>query len=124
MEYFKTFTAAALGGGLFVFAQFLITRHDEKKGILAEVWAAIKEIRKAIEEEKITSRRRYIFQFNIELRKGLRHTKEEWDQVHDDITDYMEYCEANKDYKNSRCDAAVEGIEEVYRRVWKENDFD
>ena len=123
MEYMSSFTAAALGGGLLVFVQFLITRHDNKKGYIAEFREAIAQLRKEAEEERMIVRRRNIFRFSQEVRTGVRHTEEEWNQLNQDISDYREYCKKNAGFVNNRCNLAIDNLEEVYKKVWKENDF-
>lgn len=44
---------AVLGStGLFTFIQFLISRHDKKKGVIAEIRNDIKELKEANKEER------------------------------------------------------------------------
>lgn len=123
MENITAFIAAAFGGGLLVFVQFLITRHDNNKGYIAELRNAITSIKDAFEEERMIVRRRNIFRFSQEVRKGERHTKEEWDQVNQDISDYKSYCNQHPDFVNNRCQLAIEGLEAVYKKAWETDDF-
>lgn len=123
MEYLSTFTAAAFGGGLLVFVQFLITRHDNNKGYIAELRKAIEALTKRFEEERIDVRRRNILRFALEVRQGIRHTHEEWTQVNKDIREYENYCAKNPEFPNKNCVLAIESLNEVYEAVWTADDF-
>ena len=70
-----TFIAAAFAGGLLVFVQFLITRHDNKKGYIASLTEKIDGLFLKVEQDSATNLRRYIFEFSIECRRGIIHTK-------------------------------------------------
>lgn len=119
----ENFFAAAFGGGLLVFIQFLITRHDNKKGYIAELKDAIASMKRAFDEERMTVRRRNIFRFSQEVRLGVRHTAEEWNQVNQDISDYKMYCKAHQEFVNNQCELAIEGLESIYKQCWESNDF-
>lgn len=123
MDYIMTFSAAALGGGLFVFIQFLITRRDNKTGYIASLTEKIDGLFLKVEQDSVTSLRRYIFEFSIECRRGIMHTKEEWDQCMQDITDYRRYCARHAEFVNGRSDIAIEQLEETYKKRLEKNDF-
>lgn len=64
-----------------------------------------------------------ILQFGDELRRGLRHSKENFDQVLSDIDDYEAYCEAHPEFKNSKTIVTNTKILDEYSRCIDSDDF-
>ena len=107
---------------LFGFFEFLIKRHDAKKGVLAEV----RSLRAEFEESKAVEARRRILQISDELLHedtDRRHSKEYFDQILDDITLYEKYCEAHKDFKNNKAVASITHIKKIYNERLEKKDF-
>lgn len=125
-----TIIASIFGGGaLLTLLQFLISRHDKKHDKTEEVMKEIKAIRQEIKDLKedldehiATNARVRILQFSDECRHGLKHSKESFDQVHQDIDYYNAYCRSHPDYENSRAVAAIEHIRAVYTKCLANND--
>ena len=114
------------GGALFGFVQFLITRHDNKNVVMKAVDALRSEfetLRGEINEDRATSARIRILSFSDEVQRGIRHSKESFDQINSDIDTYRRYCDKHPDYKNNRAVMAISNIERVYADCMKENDF-
>lgn len=118
------------GGALLTFLQYLITRHDEKKGKNKNLMTAIEEVRKEldalrneIKEDRATNARIRILSFSDEVRHNVRHSKESFDQINDDIDTYRRYCEKHPDYKNNRAVMAISNIERVYAECLQQHDF-
>lgn len=115
---------------IFGFIQFLIIRRDEKKGKLAGILKEIQNIRKDIsilsgniERVQILEARIRILRASDEIRMNVKHSKEYFDQLNDDITKYQQYCEDNPRFKNNRAIMAIQNINEVYTKALKDNDF-
>ncbi len=105
---------------VFGFFEFLIKRHDAKKGVLAEVRA----LRVDFEEAKAVDARRRILQFSDSLiHEDKRHSKEYFDQVMDDITAYEKYCDDHKGFKNNKAVASISHITKVYTERLEKKDF-
>lgn len=107
---------------LFGFFEFIITRHDAKKGVLAEV----RSLRADFEESKAVDARRRILQISDELlheEKERRHSKEYFDQILDDITLYEKYCEDHKGFKNNKAVASIGHINRIYNERLLNKDF-
>lgn len=114
------------GGALFGFVQFLITRRDNKNGILKAIDALrgeIETLRGEITEDRATNARIRILSFSDEVQRDIRHSKESFDQINSDIDTYRRYCEKHPDYKNNRAVMAIANIERVYAECMKEHDF-
>lgn len=131
MEQAITVILSIFGGGaLLSFLQYLINRHDEKKGKGKTLMKAIEEVRKEIDtlrneisEDRANNARIRILSFSDEVRHNMRHSKESFDQINLDIDTYRRYCDAHKDYKNNRAVMAIANIERVYKECLEDNDF-
>ena len=123
MDHAITFAAAAFGGGLLVFVQFLITRHDNKKGVMAAIQERLDGLWLKLENFEVVTVRRYIFSFAHTLQKGERHNREEWDQVIDDIREYRMYCQRHPEFINNKCELTIEHIENCYKERLQKKDF-
>lgn len=110
--------------------RFFVNRHDKKKDDSDDVATEIAEVRKDVgkladrfDEDRATNARIRILRFSDEVRHGVRHSKESFDQVNLDIDSYERYCREHKDYKNGRSVAAIANIKRVYANCLKDNDF-
>ena len=75
-------------------------------------------------EERILDRRIRILRFNDELlTDSMKHSKESFDQVLDDITAYENYCDTHKGFKNDKAKMAIENIRQIYFKCCKDKDF-
>lgn len=75
------------------------------------------------DERNIKQCRMRILRFNDEILQGKRHTKEHYDEILDDITEYERYCETHPGYKNSKAGMAIRNIELRYQHHMKHKTF-
>ena len=119
-----------LGGGFLGFIEFLLKRYDAKHDKYESVVKELSSIRKDIKSladqvdrrEAINCRVR-ILRFADELVDGRRHSKDSFDQVLADITDYNHYCASHPDFKNNQTAATAEHIEHTYKKCMEERSF-
>lgn len=64
-----------------------------------------------------------ILQFGDEIRRGMKHSEENFNQILSDIDEYERYCEEHKDFKNNKTVQTKKRILDVYSRCVDENDF-
>ncbi len=130
-----------LGGSFLGFIQFMITRSDNKNNEIKEVMNAINlfkdEFNKKIESvqndvrcikhtearERAIEKRVRILHFEDGLQEGRKHSKDSFDQVLSDITDYEEYCSDHPKFKNNQTAATVEHIKSIYQERLEKRDF-
>ncbi len=124
----ETVGAVLLGGGLFAFVEFLITRHDKKNDKQEEILESIQQISEKVskleetmEERDAVLARTHILRFRDELYNDQKHTSEYFEQQLDDIATYERFCEAHPKFANGRTVAAAEYIREEYKRLFKEH---
>lgn len=117
-----------VGGGILAFIQFLISRHDKKNDKFKEIIDAVNDIKKEVQEIKLDASkseavmsRTSILRFQDELYNDIKHSKEYFDQVLDDIDTYEKYCDQHHDFQNGRTKAAAQFIQEERDRLFKEH---
>lgn len=70
---------------------------------------------KADEWSEMKQRRVRILRFADDVSRGVRFSKEYWDDIYDDIDDYEKYCKAHEDdYQNNKGTQAMEYIKNKY----------
>lgn len=77
----------------------------------------------ALEKSDVIDCRVRILQFADEIRRGVKHSKESFDQVLSDIDTYERYCAGHPDFMNNKTVAAKAKILEVYSECIDGNDF-
>ena len=75
------------------------------------------------DERNADAIRAYILRFNMELVRGILHTREDFIEVLTKMDEYDRYCGSHKDYRNNRATSAISNIKRVYEERLKKNDF-
>lgn len=95
---------------------------------IRELDKRIKEGQDAVEEKRLEDKartdRQRILRFADELRQGIRHSQEMFEQVLADIKEYQDYCETHPKFPNERAKASISIIESTYAKCLKEDDFE
>ena len=99
------------------------TRLDEMESRLGDLEKHNRQQDAANAEEKALDARRRILSFGDEIRSGVRHSKEHFDNIFEDIKFYKTYCDEHKDFANDRVHISIKIIEETYEKCTRENDF-
>lgn len=87
------------------------------------VRSEVDDIRKDMAREKAVNQRMKIIRFGSEIRLNQKHTKDYFDEIMVDITEYEQYCEAHPDFKNNITVSTSEIIKETYKKCLEENSF-
>lgn len=85
--------------------------------------AKVNNIENSGDERNAISCRVRILQFGDEVRRGMKHSQENFDKVLSDIDDYEHYCNNHPEFKNNKTVAAKEKILKVYSERMDNNDF-
>ena len=74
-------------------------------------------------KDKALDARRRIIDFADEVRRGVKHSLEHFNNILEDISYYNDYCHAHEAFKNEKAVRSIERIEHVYDQCMAENDF-
>ena len=74
-------------------------------------------------ERDAKTARTNILRFGDEIRIGTRHSKESFDEILSDITEYESYCSTHQDFKNNRTKSTEKIIIEVYEHCMRTDSF-
>ena len=87
----------------------------------------LKKLRDRMDEQQAESEakaaRMRVQRFADELYGEVRHSKEHFDLILMDITEYNKYCDAHPDFVNEKTKVAQEVITEQYEKCIKERSF-
>ena len=94
--------------------------------VLEKVDALSQDVKhnKEDDDEKWASlSRTHILRFGDELLHGVAHSKEHFDQVMRDISNYETYCDTHPNYLNGVAHATIQQIKKTYQKCLEENNF-
>lgn len=83
----------------------------------------VMELKDDIEQDRANNARARILRFDDELRIGIHHSQEYYDEILSDIDKYDAYCRTHAGYPNSKATMAIAHIKETYQLCIKENKF-
>lgn len=111
-------------GAFFALLQFLIQRHDNKKGIEKQLSSKLSELdvkidnklnevnqnvnakftdlNEKVDQNQAVLARTHILRFADDLKNGVTHSDEYFEQQLDDIKTYNLYCQTHPTFKNER----------------------
>ena len=81
------------------------------------------DIREEAKEREATNRRTRILEFGDEILHGVDYSKEHWDQILLDVTEYENYCDMHPHYMNHVAIATIKHIKHVYEKHLEEDSF-
>lgn len=125
LELVITIIVAIIGSNaLWGFLQFLLERKDKKKDCLKKILEAIQKINNKIDQRTAIGYRIRILKFMDEIIEGWEHSKDSYNQIMRDITDYLQYCDNHPQFLNHQTDATIEHIKKDYEQRLATNDFE
>ena len=92
----------------------------EKVNTLAD---EVKSLKEEDSEQWASLSRSHILRFGDELLHGVPHSKEHFDQILLDISNYEKYCDEHPKYKNNIANATIKQIKSTYQKCLEENKF-
>lgn len=125
LELIITVIVAIIGSNaLWGFLQFLLERKDKKKDCSKKILEAIQKINNKIDQRTAIGCRIRILKFMDEIIEGWEHSKDSYNQIMRDITDYLQYCDDHPQFLNHQTDATIERLEKDYEQRLATNDFE
>ena len=95
----------------------------ERKFSVNELSKKIDNLEEKIDLNKAESNRTRILRFNGEIKRGIHHDEEEFNDCLGAIDYYENYCKVHPDYPNSKAVMAIANVKRVYEKAYTENDF-
>lgn len=95
----------------------------EKRFSVDDLLKKMDSLEKKIDLNKAEDKRTSILRFNGEIKRGLRHDEEEFNDCLGAIDSYENYCKSHPEYPNSKAVMAIANIKRVYEKAYSENDF-
>ena len=97
--------------------------NKEVKAEIKKIRLEFGELKEADELKEARSARRRILRTNDEIYNHVKHSREFFDDVLEDINAYENFCRRNPDFRNAKAALAIENIERVYRECMKDGSF-
>lgn len=102
----------------------VIEQLKEMKKEVDEIKKSCQEDKKERLNERATDARRRILNFDDELRRGVLHSQEQFNQIIEDADFYSSYCNAHStDYPNHKGVNAIANINAKYQLAKEKNNF-
>ena len=83
----------------------------------------LRDMQAGVDERNAVCCRVRILRFGDEVLHGVRHSKDHFDQVLEDITTYDHYCGTHPDFRNNMTQLTAARIKEIYIERLEKNDF-
>lgn len=83
----------------------------------------VSDIREEAKEREATNRRARILEFGDEILHEIDYSKEHWDSVLMDVSEYENYCDDHPHYMNNVAKATIKHIKEMYAQHLREDSF-
>lgn len=128
-------------GAIFTFIQFLINRKDQRDEKLNSISDRLDdtatsvqklsdkmeqnntELREQMLKDKALVARVRILRASDEILHKMKHSKEWFDQLNEDISFYEKYCKEHPTFVNNKATHAIASINSVYAKALEDNDF-
>ena len=83
----------------------------------------VEAIRDVSDERAAKATRVRILRFGDEILHGIRHSKEHFDQILLDVTEYEQYCKEHPEFVNNMTVLTTRHIKETYSACFEQHDF-
>mgnify|MGYP004560351941 FL=1 len=95
----------------------------EKKFSVSDLSKKLDSLESKIDLNKAEDKRACVLRFNGEIKRGIHHDEEEFNECLGAIDYYEDYCRQHPDYPNSKAVMAIANVKKVYQKAYSKNDF-
>ena len=99
------------------------TKLDEQSKQIDSLEEAFNQKNKEDAEKEAKAARRRILRADDEIRMGMKHSKDFFDDVLRDIDAYEEFCDEHPHFKNRCAESASKNVAETYETCKAQNSF-
>ena len=101
----------------------VIARMDKMETKVDNLEKEMGKMKDADEERDAKNARIRILRFGDEVLHGVEHSKEHFDQILLDITEYNLYCKDHPNFQNDMTVMTTQQIKKSYAHRWEKHDF-
>ena len=83
----------------------------------------LKELDYKVDKNQAETYRTRILRFNGEIKRGVHHDEEEFNDAIEAINGYEDFCKRNPNYPNNKAVLAIKNIKHAYEKAYENNDF-
>ena len=83
----------------------------------------LKELDYKVDKNQAETYRTRILRFNGEIKRGVHHDEEEFNDAIEAINGYEDFCKRNPNYPNNKAVLAIKNIKHVYEKAYENNDL-
>ena len=95
----------------------------EMKTAIIEIKEEAREHNEQNLEERAKNNRSKILRFDDELRIGIKHSYEYFEDILRTVHEYEDYCDNHPKFKNRQAESAINHIQSAYDEAHKNNSF-
>lgn len=126
--------AVISASGFWTLLTTILQNHKEKKNGVQQKLSAIvdqlniledriQNMSKQIEYDKADQSRNKILQYGDQIRRKIAHSEQSYNQILQDIDNYLEYCSKHPTYQNNKAGDSIRLIRQAYHKCKLENSF-
>lgn len=124
MQYFITFlTSVCVPIVVALISSGTFANKLSKKIRVDELLEQFNELNYKVDCNKTDTCRMMILDFNGEIKRGIHHDEEQFNEVISLIDKYERFCRNNPNYPNNKAVLAIENIKNIYKKAYSKNDF-
>lgn len=122
-KYIAKFIGNSINGEMLKKMSELEKRMEHLESQIDSVDNHATNIEKRFEERSAINCRTRILRFGDEILHGVKHSKEHFDQILLDITEYQNYCELHPEFRNNVTKMTTKEIQDVYEKCMENKSF-
>lgn len=130
MELLIGVLGAGIGSGIMALLHAALQRKwkkDDQQDVILDkldtITARMDRMEAAASEREAKDARIRILRFGDECSHEVRHSREHFEQVIEDVDAYETYCRDHPDFKNNKATLTIKIIKDTYQRRLLNNDF-
>ena len=90
---------------------------------LTKVNGRVESLQDCVDKSNAINSRMRILRFDDELYNEMKHSKEYFNQILDEIDRYESYCNGHPEFENNQAVAAINHIRTIHQKCWDEHSF-
>lgn len=130
LEVIISACGGAIVSGVVVLLQQIFSHRASKRKDREAIIEKLVEIEKKLDDHieydeqcKADASRLRILRFADEVKNGVRHTEEHWNELLSCIDNYERYSSTHPNYPNNKAIKSIEFLKDVYATILEQNDF-